>query len=262
MIELGHETGRKPPFRYAAYTRVGFSDTDAQGVVYYGRYMPYFDRARVEYLRHLGLLGMPLDGREFVMRANRVEYHAPARFDDRLEVFVRTERIGTSSLTLREEVRTERDTALLYVLRNHLGLTGTRFGCGLGLCGACLVLIDGRPAYSCDTPMWAVEDRDVTTVEGLGVSGRPHPAAQAIIDGQAAQCGYCISGVVISAAGLLAVNDDPQVAVGGAGQVQEGPRPSELPGLIRRGVAVPANPALPVGKAKQPCHGRSLALSG
>ena len=68
----------------------------------------------------------------------------------------------------REEVRTERDTALLYVLRNHLGLTGTRFGCGLGLCGACLVLVDGRPAYSCDTPMWAVEDRDVTTVEGLG----------------------------------------------------------------------------------------------
>ena len=95
------------------------------------------------------------------------------------------------------------------MLRNHLGLTGTRFGCGLGLCGACLVLIDGRPAYSCDTPMWAVEGRDVTTVEGLGVSGRPHPAAQAIIDGQAAQCGYCISGVVISAAGLLAVNDDP-----------------------------------------------------
>jgi len=109
----------------------------------------------------------------------------------------------------REEVRTERDTALLYVLRNHLGLTGTRFGCGLGLCGACLVLIDGRPAYSCDTPMWAVENRDVTTVEGLGVSGQPHPAAQAIIYGQAAQCGYCISGVVISAAGLLAVNDDP-----------------------------------------------------
>lgn len=109
----------------------------------------------------------------------------------------------------REEVRTERDTALLYVLRNHLGLTGTRFGCGFGLCGACLVLIDGRPAYSCDMPMWAVEDRDVTTVEGLGASGRPHPAAQAIIDGQAAQCGYCISGVVISAAGLLAVNDDP-----------------------------------------------------
>jgi nicotinate dehydrogenase subunit A len=109
----------------------------------------------------------------------------------------------------REEVRTERDTALLYVLRNHLGLKGTRFGCGLGLCGACLVLVDGRPAYSCDTPMWAVKDLKVTTVEGLGPPERPHPVAQAIIDGQAAQCGYCISGVVISAAGLLAANDDP-----------------------------------------------------
>ena len=109
----------------------------------------------------------------------------------------------------REEVRTEPDTALLYVLRNHLGLTGTRFGCGIGLCGACLVLLDGRPAYSCDTPMWAAEDREVTTVEGLGSPGRPHPVAQAILDGQAAQCGYCISGVVISAAALLAANDDP-----------------------------------------------------
>jgi nicotinate dehydrogenase subunit A len=109
----------------------------------------------------------------------------------------------------RAEVRTEQDTALLYVLRNHLGLTGTRFGCGLGLCGACLVLIDGRPAYSCDTQVWAVQDREVTTVEGLGVPGRPHPVAQAILDGQAAQCGYCISGVVVGAAGLLAENDDP-----------------------------------------------------
>lgn len=109
----------------------------------------------------------------------------------------------------REEVRTEPDTALLYVLRNHLGLTGTRFGCGIGLCGACLVLLDGRPAYSCDTPVWAAEGREVTTVEGLGSPGRPHPVAQAILDGQAAQCGYCISGVVIGAAALLAANDDP-----------------------------------------------------
>ena len=108
-----------------------------------------------------------------------------------------------------EEVRTEQDTALLYVLRNHLGLPGTRFGCGLALCGACLVLVDGRPAYSCDTPMWAVADLEVTTVEGLSPPDRPHPVAQAIIDGQAAQCGYCISGMVISAVGLLATNDDP-----------------------------------------------------
>ena len=109
----------------------------------------------------------------------------------------------------REEVRTEQDSALLYVLRNHLGLKGTRFGCGLGLCGACFVLIDGRPEYSCDTPMWAVEDREVTTVEGLGTPGRPHPVAQAIVDGQAAQCGYCMSGIVVAAAALLAANPNP-----------------------------------------------------
>jgi nicotinate dehydrogenase subunit A len=109
----------------------------------------------------------------------------------------------------REDVRTEQDTALLYVLRNHLGLKGTRFGCGLGLCGACFVLIDGRPEFSCDTPMWAVEGREVTTVEGLGTAGRPHPVAQAIVDGQAAQCGYCISGIVVAAAALLTANPDP-----------------------------------------------------
>jgi acyl-CoA thioester hydrolase len=96
VIELGHETERMPPFRYAAYTRVGFSDTDAQGVVYYGRYMPYFDVARVEYHRHLGRLRLP---GQFAMRASTVEYHAPARFDDLLEVFVRVERVGTTSVT-------------------------------------------------------------------------------------------------------------------------------------------------------------------
>jgi acyl-CoA thioester hydrolase len=90
-------TDRKPPFRFSHVTRVGFDETDAQGVVYYGRYLPYFDRARVEYLRHLGLLHAGPADREFVMRANRVEYHAPARFDDLLEVYVRVERIGTSS---------------------------------------------------------------------------------------------------------------------------------------------------------------------
>ena len=96
VIELGHVTDRKPPFRYAAYTRVGFSDTDAQGVVYYGRYMPYFDLARTEYHRHLGAI--EIRG-EFAMRASTVEYHAPARFDDLLEVFVRAERVGRTSVT-------------------------------------------------------------------------------------------------------------------------------------------------------------------
>jgi nicotinate dehydrogenase subunit A len=110
------------------------------------------------------------------------------------------------------EVRTEPDTALLYVLRNHLGLTGTRFGCGLGLCGSCFVLLDGEPVYSCDTPMWTIAGREVTTVEGLGTPDHPHPVARAIVDEQAAQCGYCISGIVIAAVALLAVDDDPTEA--------------------------------------------------
>jgi acyl-CoA thioester hydrolase len=96
VIELGHPTDRRPPFRYAAYTRVGFSDTDAQGVVYYGRYMPYFDLARTEYHRHLGHL--QFHG-ELAMRALAVEYVAPARFDDLLEVFVRVDRLGRTSVT-------------------------------------------------------------------------------------------------------------------------------------------------------------------
>jgi len=109
----------------------------------------------------------------------------------------------------RLQVRTERDTALLYVLRNHLGLKGTRFGCGLGLCGACLVLVDGVAAYSCDTPLWAVRGKEITTVEGLGTPGRPHPVTRALLAGQAAQCGYCLPGVTIAAAGLLGQNTDP-----------------------------------------------------
>jgi acyl-CoA thioester hydrolase len=97
VIEFGHLTARKPPFRYAAYARVGFSDTDAQGVVYYGRYMPYFDLARTEFHRHLGRASF--GNVDFAMRATSVEYHAGARFDDLLEVFVRIERIGRTSIT-------------------------------------------------------------------------------------------------------------------------------------------------------------------
>ena len=89
----------EPPFKFSATTRVGFSDTDAQGVVYYGRYMPYFDLARVEYHRRLDMLRPGPQEREFVMRAMTVEYHAPARFDDLIEVAVRIARIGTSSVT-------------------------------------------------------------------------------------------------------------------------------------------------------------------
>ncbi len=97
-FSLGHPTGRRPPFKFSAYTRVGFSDTDAQGIVYYGRYLPYFDHARVEYSRRLGLLDYDLGDCEFVMRACEVLYEAPASFDDLLEVFVRTKRIGRTSI--------------------------------------------------------------------------------------------------------------------------------------------------------------------
>jgi len=95
--ELGRVTDRRPPFKYSALARVWFSDTDAQGVVYYGRYLPYFDHARTEYHRHVASLR--IEGAEFVMRALEVEYVAPARFDDLLELFVRVRRIGTSSVT-------------------------------------------------------------------------------------------------------------------------------------------------------------------
>jgi acyl-CoA thioester hydrolase len=110
--ELGRVTDRRPPFRYSALTRVWFSDTDAQGVVYYGRYMPYFDHARVEYHRHLDLspTGPELD---IAMRASTTEYHAPARFDDLLEVFVRIDRIGTTSVTFAFEAYRVADDALM-----------------------------------------------------------------------------------------------------------------------------------------------------
>src|SRR3954466_6071349 len=89
----------RPPFKFSATTRVGFSDTDAQGIVYYGRYNPYFDLARVEYHRALGLLHGDAREGDFVMRANDVEYFAPARFDDELEIYARVSRIGRSSVT-------------------------------------------------------------------------------------------------------------------------------------------------------------------
>jgi acyl-CoA thioester hydrolase len=98
-LELGRATTRKPPFKYSALTRVGFSDTDAQRIVYYGRYLPYFDLARVEYHRHLRMLTWREGEYEFVMRALQVEYFAPARFDDLLEIFVRLSRIGKTSVT-------------------------------------------------------------------------------------------------------------------------------------------------------------------
>jgi nicotinate dehydrogenase subunit A len=106
-------------------------------------------------------------------------------------------------------ISTEPSAALLYALRNELGLKGTRFGCGLGLCGACMVLVDGRAICSCDTPISAVQGKTVTTIEGLGSGSEPHPLVKAFIDAQAAQCGYCISGILIAAVELLSQNSDP-----------------------------------------------------
>lgn len=98
-LELGRATDRRPPFKYSALARVWFSDTDAQGIVYYGRYLPYFDHARVEYHRHLSHDPFAEVDGDFVMRALSVEYHAPARFDELIEAFVRVKRIGRTSMT-------------------------------------------------------------------------------------------------------------------------------------------------------------------
>ncbi|MGH3082542.1 MAG: acyl-CoA thioesterase [Gaiellaceae bacterium] len=124
MLELGRVTNRKPPFKYSSLTRVGFSDTDAQGIVYYGRYLPYFDQARVEYARHLGMLATGPEEFEFVMRANTIEYLAPARFDDLLEVFIRVSRIGRTSATYECAAYRVDDDVLMVTARQTLVLVG------------------------------------------------------------------------------------------------------------------------------------------
>jgi acyl-CoA thioester hydrolase len=120
-LQLGHGTDRKPPFKYSAFTRVGFSDTDAQGIVYYGRYLPYFDLARVEYHRNLDMMGMDVGG-ELVMRASSIEYHAPARFDDLLEIFIRVARIGRTSVTYEMAAYRVEDDVLMVTANQTLVL--------------------------------------------------------------------------------------------------------------------------------------------
>lgn len=104
------------------------------------------------------------------------------------------------------------DTPLLYILRNDLGLNGPKYGCGLGECGACAVLVEGRVVRSCATKASAVEGRKITTLEGLGTIGNPHPVQRAFIEMQAAQCGYCINGMIIATVALLGRNADPDEA--------------------------------------------------
>lgn len=136
MLELGRVTDRKPPFKYSSLTRVGFSDTDAQGIVYYGRYLPYFDQARVEYARHLGMLATGPEEFEFVMRANTIEYLAPARFDDLLEVFIRVSRIGRTSATYECAAYRVDDDVLMVTAQQTL------------------VLVDLDERKACPVPQW------------------------------------------------------------------------------------------------------------
>jgi nicotinate dehydrogenase subunit A len=109
-------------------------------------------------------------------------------------------------------VAAEPETPLLYILRNDLGLKGARFGCGHGQCGACTVLVDGKPVQSCDLPLSGAAGRSVTTIEGLAPGGKLHPLQQAFIDEQAAQCGYCVTGIIMAAKALLDARPRPSDA--------------------------------------------------
>jgi nicotinate dehydrogenase subunit A len=109
-------------------------------------------------------------------------------------------------------VAADGDTLLLDILRNHLGLFGTKFGCGQEQCGCCMVLVDGRPEKSCGKALSTVAGKAIVTIEGLGTADRPHPLQQAFLDEQAGQCGYCLSGILISAKALLDRNAAPSRA--------------------------------------------------
>ena len=123
--------------------------------------------------------------------------------------------LATVSLNLNgrvESLAVAGDLPLLTVLRNDLGLNGPKYGCGLGECGACMVLIDGRAARSCALPLAGVAGREVTTLEGLGSASSPHPVQQAFVEAQAAQCGYCLNGMVIATVSLLRRTPQPSEA--------------------------------------------------
>jgi acyl-CoA thioester hydrolase len=150
-LELGRISAERPPFKYSSLARVGFSDTDAQGIVYYGRYLPYFDTARVEYHRHLEMLPRERTEHEFVMRASTIEYFAPARFDDLLEVFIRIARIGRTSVTY-ECAAYRVDDALLMVTAKQT-----------------LVLVDLAERKACPVPDWFRER--IRAFEGADLDG-------------------------------------------------------------------------------------------
>jgi nicotinate dehydrogenase subunit A len=110
------------------------------------------------------------------------------------------------------DVTADDETPLLYVLRNETGCKGVRYGCGLGQCGTCTVIIDGKPIQSCDVPVSAVSGKAITTIEGIGSVEHPHPLQRAFVEEQAAQCGYCATGIIMSAKALLDLNASPSDA--------------------------------------------------
>ena len=110
------------------------------------------------------------------------------------------------------EIAADPETPLLYVLRNDLKLKGARFGCGLGQCGACTVIVDGKAVQSCDVPASAVAGKSITTIEGIGTAEAPHPLQRALIRHQAGQCGYCLSGIIMSAKALIDAKPRPSDA--------------------------------------------------
>ena len=119
------------------------------------------------------------------------------------------QRITFSVNGCRIELQADPDTPLVYALRNDLDLKGTRFGCGTGACGACTVLVDGNAVQSCDTPLWSIEGREITTIEAAALGGTLAVIRKAFIDEQAAQCGYCSDGIMMSLAALLSHNTEP-----------------------------------------------------
>ncbi len=109
-----------------------------------------------------------------------------------------------------QNIEADENTPLLYILRNHLKLKGTKFGCGDGICGACTVIMDGLPIFSCDTPIWSAADKEIETIEGLSKNGI-HPLQEELIKEQAGQCGYCLSGITMRIKGLI--DKDPSKTV-------------------------------------------------
>ena len=110
----------------------------------------------------------------------------------------------------KHEIESDPDTPLLYILRNDLKLKGTKFGCGGGVCGACTVIMDGLAIFSCDTPIWSIDDKKIETIEGISQDGI-HPLQELMVDEQAGQCGYCLSGIIMKVKAIT--DDDPTKSV-------------------------------------------------